>query len=514
MIAPPLAANESERLADLHDYDILDSPSEQVFDEIAELAAAICGTPYAAVTFLAEDRQWLKSRHGLRFDQTSRDQSVCGHAVLQERFFEVPDLQQDVRFMDNPLLALDHGARLRFYGGSQLRSEKGNNLGMLCVLDDQPRTLSDEQRRAMEQLADVVIALLQARRDRSRHEYLGLLLDRLRVGITVIDGESHRYLHANANALADLGLPMERLRQMSPVEAVPALSQQRFDASMQRLQGGAAQASDEYTEPGPDGLPRTTEIRWERLPARPRELVVAIARDISERKALERMKDELVSLINHELRTPLTSIRGAIKLLDSGAAGALPDAAAKLVSVASQSTDRLLAIVNDLLDLDRMTSQRMSFRLEPLEAGHVLEQAAQAALPLAQAASVRLDVRAPGGLLLRADAQRLQQVLANLVSNAIKFAPDGSQVELRARTDEGGVWLGVSDHGQGVPAHFRPRVFERFAQADARTTRAQGGSGLGLSIARQMTEQMGGRIGFESEPGHTTFHLWLPGATS
>lgn len=515
MIAPSLPHDESERLAELWDLDILDSPAESVFDEIATLAASICSTPYAAITFLDRGRQWLKARHGLQVSETARDQSVCAHAILDQGFFEVPDLQQDPRFAGNPLLDLGGGARMRFYGGSRLMTERGHALGMLCVLDEQPRQLTPEQRRAMDELADVVTALLQARRDRSRHETLGLVLDRLRVGITVLDGQTHRFVHANATALAELGRPLEQLRQLTPPEAVPATSAERFAAAMQRLREGARQAVDEYDTTGAAGEPLTMEVRWERLPARPRELVVGIARDVSERKALERMKDELVALINHELRTPVTAIRGAIKLLESGAGGALPERAAQLVSVASQSTERLLHIVDDLLDLDRMASQRMAFRIEPVDAVAALTQAAHAAAALAESAGVEIVTEAPAGLLLRADAQRLQQVLANLVSNATKFAPAGSRIELQAdalgEREAREVRLSVTDHGPGVPEAFRPRIFQRFAQADARTTRAQGGSGLGLSIARQMTEQMNGRIGFDSEPGRTTFFLIFPG---
>lgn len=515
VIDPSLPSNESERLAELWDLDILDTPAESVFDEIATLAAAICGTPYAAITFIDKDRQWLKARHGLEVTQTAREESVCAHAILDQGFFEVPDLQQDTRFSGNPLLELGGGSRMRFYGGSRLTTERGHALGMLCVLDEQPRQLTPEQRRVMAELAQVVTVLLEARRDRSRHETLGLVLDRLRVGITVLDGQTHRFVHANATALAEFGRPLEQLRQLTPPEAAPSTSAERFAAAMQRLQEGARQAVDEYEIVNAAAEPVTMEVRWERLPAQPRELVVGIARDVSERKALERMKDELVALINHELRTPVTAIRGAIKLLESGAGGALPDRAAQLVSVASQSTDRLLHIVDDLLDLDRMASQRMAFRIEPVDAAGALTHAAHAAAALAESAGVEIVVDAPAGLLLRADAQRLQQVLANLVSNATKFAPSGSRIDMRAEAlregDTREVRLTVTDHGPGVPEAFRSRIFQRFAQADARTTRAQGGSGLGLSIAKQMTEQMNGRIGFDSEPGRTTFFLNLPG---
>jgi signal transduction histidine kinase len=217
------------------------------------------------------------------------------------------------------------------------------------------------------------------------------------------------------------------------------------------------------------------------------------------------------------LRTPLTSLRGAVKLLEAGAGGSLPEKARGLASIAAQGSDRLLAILNDLLDLDRMASSSMNFQLAAVDAAEALSQVARAFEGLAMSQHVQLRVHAPAGLMLMADPQRLQQVLGNLVSNAIKFAPDASAVELEAHAEPGpasSVWLGVTDHGPGIPESFRPRVFQRFAQADQRTNRAQGGSGLGLSIVKAMVEQMNGSVGFESEPGRTLFHIRLPGAAA
>jgi PAS domain S-box-containing protein len=517
--APLPHPQEAERLADLYDYQVLDTPIDRLLDEVVELAAAICDTSIAAVTLIDRNRQCIVSAHGIAPGETGRDVSVCGHAILERSFFEVPDMHQDARFVNNELLERD--LRVRFYGGSQLTSPQGHNLGMLCVMDATPRQLTPVQRRAMQQLADVVIALLEARRDRSRLEWFGTLMDRLQTEISVIDAQSRRYLHANAAALAPTGLELPALRGMTPPEAVPGLSQAQFEESMQRLDASAHHVH-ELARPGlqaPGEAGPTFEVRWERMPLKGQDVVVVLARDVSERKTLERMKDELVSLINHELRTPLTSIRGAVKLLEAGAGGVLPPEAAKLLGIASQGSDRLLHVVNDLLDLDRMASRNLAYRLEPLSAAAVLAQAAQAALALAQDAQVHVvvvpEAQATAGLQVVADAQRLQQMLDNLLSNALKFAPAGSTVTLGAQRwgpDEApSVRLDVTDHGPGVPAAFRARIFQRFAQADNRTTRAKGGSGLGLSIVKAMAEQMNGSVDFESQPGLTTFHITLPG---
>lgn len=517
MRKPDIPADEEARLRDLHHYEILDTPSERVFDEIAQLAATICGTPYAAITLIDRERQWFKAVHGLEIKETSRDESVCGHAILEREFFEVPDLQQDERFVDNP--QLNGAVKFRFYGGSQLTNTSGSSVGMLCVLDEQPRQLTHVQRNALSQLADVVMALLEGNRQRRRKEWFGALVDEVSDEIFIIDAQSYRYLHANAGALKHLGYPLDQLREMTPVDITPTLSHAEFLTYMQELRKGARhQVVYEGTRRPSNGEAYPVEIRWQQLFTSDRPVIISLVHDISERKAIERMKDEFIAVVNHELRTPLTSIHGAIKLLERGSGGTLPEPAARLVSLASTNTGRLLRIVDDILDLEKIASGRMEFDIRPVEAGPLLMQVAQSHEAVAGSAGVRLVVESPDGLWLRADMQRLQQVLGNLVSNALKFAPRDSTVELQAqrhgRRMGDRVRLCVTDHGPGIPEHFRDKIFQRFAQADMNTTRQKGGSGLGLSIVKQMTEQMNGSVGYESRPGCTTFHVELPGGAA
>lgn len=513
---PDIPASEAERLADLLDYQILDTAAERVFDEIAQLAATISGMPYALITLIDRDRLWMKAEYGMAIGQTRRDVGICSHAILEHEFFEVPDIRQDERFADNPVL--DGPPQIRFYGGSQLTSPRGHNLGMLCVLDSQPRHLSDSQRHALEQLADVVVALLEARRQQRQREWFGNLIDSVADEICVADAQTLRYLHANTSAVRHLGFPLEQLRQMTPVDVMPNLTRPELEGYVQQLRGGAPQIIYEGTRRRSSGELYPVELRWQLLATGGRVVLVSQVQDISERKAIERMKDEFISVVNHELRTPLTSIHGAVKLLEAGAAGELPEPAMRLARLASQNTDRLRNIIDDILDLDKIVSGRMDFDIEPLDAREMLEKVAQAHEATAHFGQVNISVQAPAGLGLLADAQRLHQVLDNLVSNALKFAPAGSQVLLQARFESAAtgprVCLSVTDNGSGIPEHFRDRIFQRFAQADMNTSRQKGGSGLGLSIVKKMVEQMKGTVGYESRPGLTTFKVDLPGAAS
>ena len=511
MKKPSIPIDEFERLADLYDYGILDTPAEKIFDEIAELAATICGTQFGAVTLIDRDRQWFKSQHGRFFGQTTRDVSICGHAILDDKLFEVYDTRADERFAKNDLLEAEPG--VRFYAGSRLNSDRGHAIGMLCVMDSHPRELSPAQRQALGQLADVVMAVMEAgRRSRVLH-WFGLLLDNMTEEIMILDPDTRLCLHANRAAQHHIDHPVKDRRRSAPMDVTREDDRAKFEGFVARLRAGESFVTFDGRRRRVSGEEYPVEGRLQLLQTRGLPVVLSIVQDVTERRAIERMKDEFISVVNHELRTPLTSIHGAIKLLQQGAAGELPAQAAHLVELAAQNTQRLRQIVDDILDLEQILAGRMQFDIEPLHAREVLERVRAASSLLAGSGGVVLQVDGDPSLKLRADARRLQQVLANLVSNAVKFAPLDSVVALSAAVSPARpscVRLQVVDCGPGVPDQFRSRIFERFAQADMQASRSKSGSGLGLSIARQMTEQMGGAIGFDSRPGATRFFVDLP----
>lgn len=511
MRPPAIPAYEADRLADLYDYGILDTPAERVFDEIAALAATICGTPYALISLVDRDRQWFKAGYGLGRGETSRDESICGHAILEREVFEVPDTRADARFFDNHLL--NDSLRVRFYGGTQLSSHRGNAIGTLCVLDSQPRQLSQGQRQSLKQLGDVLMAILEYGRQSRVLNWFGALVDNISEEIFIADPDTLRYLYANASAQKALGYSLQQLCAMTPMDVTQGHDRAAFERIVQRLRDGVPQVRFEAERRRSDEAVYPVEVCWQLLTARGRPVIMSLVQDITQRKEMDRMKDEFISVVNHELRTPLTSIHGAVKLLQQGAGGVLPAPATRLVALAADNTDRLRRIVDDILDLEQIASGRMEFDLEPLDAAGVLEQVAHGYETAAAAVGVTLAVTAPPGLQVVADAQRLHQVMANLVSNAIKFAPRDTRVLLEtAPAGAQRVRLSVTDAGPGIPEHFRARIFQRFAQADMDSRRTKGGSGLGLSIAKQMTEHMGGSIGYESQPGHTCFHVTFPEA--
>jgi PAS domain S-box-containing protein len=238
------------------------------------------------------------------------------------------------------------------------------------------------------------------------------------------------------------------------------------------------------------------------------------AHDISGRKEVERMKNEFVSTVSHELRTPLTSISASLALLADGMAGELPDDAHSLVGIANASSERLVRLIGEVLDIQKMDAGRMEFAREAQPILPIAEGAVASMASLASRTGVTLACEAgPGAAALRAsvDRDRITQVLANLLSNALKFSEAGTTVTTRVEACGGCARVSVADQGSGIPEAFRGRVFQRFAQADGTNSRRSGGTGLGLSICKAIVDQHGGTIRFDSVVGQgTTFTIKLP----
>jgi len=234
--------------------------------------------------------------------------------------------------------------------------------------------------------------------------------------------------------------------------------------------------------------------------------------DISERRQVEEMKNEFIATVSHELRTPMTSIRASLSMLVDGGAGELPPDVQHLVNIAYQSSERLVRLVNDMLDIEKIEAGKMEFRNDELEIAPLLDEAIDAVRGSAAQRPVALERSGSGrGLRVRGDHDRLVQLLVNLLSNAIKYSPQYNSVTLDCSAVPAGVRLSVSDNGPGIPEAFQARVFAKFAQADSSDTRLKGGTGLGLAICRAIAEQHGGIIGFDTEEGRgTTFHVTLP----
>ncbi len=241
------------------------------------------------------------------------------------------------------------------------------------------------------------------------------------------------------------------------------------------------------------------------------EMIWSIITDLRESLKLERLKQDFISTVSHELRTPLTSINGSLDLLLSGAAGELQPKAQKLISIAAKNNKRLITLVNDLLDMEKLTQGKLLFKPLLINSFVLIEAIMENNMPFALLHKVQLRKGHVDDVRLFVDADRIQQVLTNLISNAAKFSPEGSTVLIHTQVKNGVFRISVTDEGKGLTAEQISKLFQRFMQIDHPNATQHAGSGLGLAISREIMLQSAGQIGVESEPGvGSTFWIELP----
>lgn len=241
-------------------------------------------------------------------------------------------------------------------------------------------------------------------------------------------------------------------------------------------------------------------------------MVLTVIIDISERQCVERLKNDFVATVSHELRTPLTSIAGALSLLVGNAGGTMPAPMARLIKIAHANSQRLVRLVNTILEMEKIASGKVAFALRRVDIRSLVLQTIEANLGLAESCGVQLTLDAGSTAAeMRTDPDWMVQVITNLLSNAIKFSPRGGEVAVAIEQRERTLRITVRDHGHGIPDEFKPRIFERFAQADATDARQMGGTGLGLTIVKQIVTRLGGTVGFDDAPGGgAIFFVELP----
>lgn len=378
----------------------------------------------------------------------------------------------------------------------------------------------DEERSRAETLSQTLA------QQKSRFEtVLNTIVD----GVIMFDAEG-KILMANPRACEIFGIPADEMTRLYLTDLMERFRQlvvnpEELDAKIKALRANPS-LSEEVTFEFKD--PAHGAIRLYSVPligADGRVMGrIATSLDVSKDKEIDRLKQEFISTVSHELRTPLTSIKGSLGLIVGGAVGPINPDLRELLQIAQNNTERLIRLINDILDVFKIESGRIRLRPVPTSVSESIQRAMAAAEGYANKAQVKLEGRIPADIPpVLADAQRVDQVLINLISNAIKFSSPGQAVTVSARIassthgetslQEGRSWVEVAvrDRGKGIPAEFLERIFNKFEQVDSSATREHGGTGLGLTISRAIIEQHGGRIWVESQVGQgSTFFFTLP----
>lgn len=352
---------------------------------------------------------------------------------------------------------------------------------------------------------------------RESAELLRTLVEFAPEAIVIIDAESLHFTDANGNALKLFGLPREGLLRGGPIDLSPAVqaggrSSRTFIEEKVREAIAGKTPVFEWVCRSAAGKTIPCEMHLVRLPGGGPARIRGSIIDITERKRMERMKNEFVSTVSHELRTPITSIRGSLGLLAAGVTGPLPPAAQSMIEVAHKNCERLVRLVNDILDIEKVEEGKMSFNLKSVRLQNVVARAILLNRPFAHGRNVELRlVEEEPQALVFGDEERLMQVLTNLISNAVKVSPRGETVTIGIERRGSQLRTSIRDRGPGIPEDFRGRLFQKFAQADRRDdSSTRMGTGLGLAIAKALVEKMSGTIGFETEEGRgTTFYFDL-----
>jgi PAS domain S-box-containing protein len=327
--------------------------------------------------------------------------------------------------------------------------------------------------------------------------------------ILVVDKQGN-FLRVSPSSLEILGREPAEMIGRNAAEFVCPDDLEGIRGEMRRQRRGHLVRNFETRYVHKDG--RLVTLAWSGVWSPPEQRHFFIGRDVTEQKMTERMKDEFIATVSHELRTPLTAIVGSLRLLTANTNAPLPGSVGRLIDLAHANSQRLVRLVNDILDIGAIEAGTTIFHFQRAAIRPLIERAVEVCRPVAEGFGVRLNLDgASVNADVRVDPDRLTQAISNLLSNAAKFSPRDSDVVVSVTVQGECVRVCVRDHGPGIPDDYKSRIFDKFAQVDATDARHKGGTGLGLSIVKQIMMRLGGEVGFEPAPGGgTIFHLDLP----
>lgn len=537
----PLPEDEAARLSALWQYHILDTEPESAFDDLTRLAANLCGVPIALVSLIDAHRQWFKSKVGLELTETPRDIAFCGYTILQPGVLVVPDTLQDERFAANPLVTSDPS--IRFYAGMPLVTPTKEAVGTLCVIDRVPRTLTPQQIEVLQVLGQQVVTQLELRRNlmqvaamahecklaeialRHSEEKFRNLVEQTNDWVWEID-ICGRFTYANPKVFDILGYRPEEVLGKTTFDFMPSDEAKQFStllsafiaqrAPFTRLEKVLLHKNGSVIELETSGSPIFDDEG--RLQG-----YRGMARDITERKQAERkmqqaltrekelreLKSQFVSMASHEFGAPLSTIILGAKLLEHYSHRWNEAEKLERLKCIQMAAAEMKVLLEDILIIGQVEAGKLQPKPAALDLPvfcHNLVAQMQLHASSQQRISFTSDCTESCVYL---DEKLLRQVLVNLLSNTMKYSPEGGTIRFEVHCQESKVFFQIQDEGIGIPPEDQPHLFESFHRA--RNVGKISGTGLGLAIVKQFIDAMGGEISVESCVGvGTTFRFSLP----
>lgn len=412
------------------------------------------------------------------------------------------------RTISNRLIVLaDNSSRLA--KGLELNPPVSGN-DEINVLDQSFRKMSDELNAAQEEQKALTAAAV-ASEERTRS-----VIENMPIGIVIIDSEN-RIESLNPQAELMFGGDTQKLLGHPLSEILPKHSAQDVSKTTNEIRKGvsaaAAMEADSMAR-RVNGELFPAELHVSKFSTQGGKHFLVTIQDVTERHEMEKLKREFVSMVSHDLRTPLTAVQGTLDLLEENTYGELTEHGHKRVKVANESIDRLINLINDLLDIEKMEAGKMRLEAKPTSLLKILSNSVESVRTFAERHEVELELKLEEDLMVAADRDRMIQVVVNLLSNAVKFSPAGANVSLLAQKDGNFALVKVIDRGRGIPQEHVDSLFQRFKQVKAADGARKKGTGLGLAICKAIVESHNGSIAVSSEEGKgSEFRFTVPLAT-
>lgn len=539
----PLPANEVERLKTLHELSILDTDPEDVFDDFTRLASQICSTPIALVSLIDAKRQWIKSSIGIAVAEMPRDLVFCSHAILQTDTFLVLDASIDTRFFDNPLVTND--PHLRFYAGAPLITSDGAAIGTLCVLDRQPRQLSTEQLESLKIIGRQVTRQIEQRRDLADLAQISLKVHHIGEQLRLSQERFELAVLGSSGGIWDWNIKTKEVFFSSQWKSIlgyedheisnhleewikrlhPEDFQRAQNALSAYLKRQIPTYDLEYRLQHKDGTYRWILSRsvalWDEqgqpyrmagshidITSR-KQAEEAIGKALQKEQELNELKTRFISMASHEFRTPLSSILLYTELLKNYGHAWTEKERDETFQRIQASVETMTELMDGVLTIGQIEEAKQVLKPTLLSLSCLIEDViAQIKLISCGQCDIFFDPY-PENIDAVLDKKIAQQILTNLISNAVKYSPDGGTVKISCRYQEDILFLQIQDQGIGISEVDQESVFEPFYRANGAEYIT--GTGLGLAIVKQGVKAHLGSISLESEIGKgTTFTVELP----